>query len=464
MDAMDADHLAELSNKLGRRLASLRKAAGLTQDQVARATLVHRSYISHAECGRDLPRREFWEAADTLLLADGALLAAYDALNGIQKKRRERITPEVLRLINREDADPRHVPDQVNWAVREALTSLYDASEVDDVDRRDFLVVSGTVLTAFAHDWMLQPRSIAAAGVGRRVGHTDVDGLEQVATVRRHQHDALGGSRELLSAVGSDLRFAISLVKNGTFTDDVGRRLHAATAEFARITGNVGFEGARFGLSQRCYLAGLRAAHLSGNRALGANILAELGKHAREHERPRDAVRILQSALHGAPDLTPAVAARVHGQLAVAAARAGDAADANRAAGRSRELTAASDPAAEPPWIYWWSDGDALHLCAWTALNADRPDIAETLFEQAIAQIDAPVYRARNLALQATARLQLGELEGACGTAMEAFTLVGELEAGWVRTLLGDFRTALRPHATAAAATAYLTATADAPT
>ena len=63
---------------LGQQLAALREAAGIIQPQIARKTGYSRSSVAHAEAGRQLLTREFWQTADGLLQADGALLAGYE--------------------------------------------------------------------------------------------------------------------------------------------------------------------------------------------------------------------------------------------------------------------------------------------------------------------------------------------------------------------------------------------------
>ena len=77
-------HIAELKRALGQRIADLRRAARLTQQDVARHTFVDRTYVSHAERGLHMPERAFWVAADTYLDADGSLYTAYDELAAAQ--------------------------------------------------------------------------------------------------------------------------------------------------------------------------------------------------------------------------------------------------------------------------------------------------------------------------------------------------------------------------------------------
>jgi hypothetical protein len=93
-----------------------------------------------------------------------------------------------------------------------------------------------------------------------------------------------------------------------------GRRASAA-AEFARLAGLLAYDSNNEALAQRYFMAGLRAAHSSGNRAVGANILGFMSKQARDRD-PRDAVRLAESALVGAKDLTPAVGSWIQARLA----------------------------------------------------------------------------------------------------------------------------------------------------
>lgn len=69
-------YLVEQQRELGRYLAALRKAAGLYQSDIARAVPCHRTTVSHAEAGSQLPDSYFWELADQVTDANGALTAS----------------------------------------------------------------------------------------------------------------------------------------------------------------------------------------------------------------------------------------------------------------------------------------------------------------------------------------------------------------------------------------------------
>jgi DNA-binding XRE family transcriptional regulator len=72
--------LVEQQRALGRCLATFREAAGLFQTDIARSVPCHRTTVTHAEAGSQLPDSHFWETADRVVGANGALLAEYDSL------------------------------------------------------------------------------------------------------------------------------------------------------------------------------------------------------------------------------------------------------------------------------------------------------------------------------------------------------------------------------------------------
>lgn len=78
--ARQPPELAEQQRLLGRHLATLREAAGLYQTDIARAVPCHRTTVTHAEAGSQLPDAGFWETADKVVGAKGTLIAQYDAL------------------------------------------------------------------------------------------------------------------------------------------------------------------------------------------------------------------------------------------------------------------------------------------------------------------------------------------------------------------------------------------------
>ena len=104
--ARQPEFLTEQQRALGRYLRALREAAGLYQEDIARAVPCDRTTVTHAEAGSQLPASDFWEKADRLVDAKGDLLARYDELVGArtaylaeqQAKRRARAQATVEQL------------------------------------------------------------------------------------------------------------------------------------------------------------------------------------------------------------------------------------------------------------------------------------------------------------------------------------------------------------------------------
>jgi hypothetical protein len=71
--------LADATRTLSAGLAARRRAAGLTQPQLAALAAVSVTTIGHAETGRVWQSRRFWERADAALDAGGDLLRLHDA-------------------------------------------------------------------------------------------------------------------------------------------------------------------------------------------------------------------------------------------------------------------------------------------------------------------------------------------------------------------------------------------------
>lgn len=72
-------NLASAKRALSASLAARRRAAGLTQLQLAETVGRSLTTVGHAETGRVWQSRPFWELADKAVNAGGELLALYDA-------------------------------------------------------------------------------------------------------------------------------------------------------------------------------------------------------------------------------------------------------------------------------------------------------------------------------------------------------------------------------------------------
>jgi hypothetical protein len=72
-------HAGDTAGTLSRALAALRRAAGMTQPELAACAGYSVTTVGHAETGRLWQARAFWEKADLILAAGGELTRRYDA-------------------------------------------------------------------------------------------------------------------------------------------------------------------------------------------------------------------------------------------------------------------------------------------------------------------------------------------------------------------------------------------------
>jgi len=341
---------------------------------------------------------------------------------------------------------------QQPWDTPGTVDALATVVDADVMERRQFLALTGLTLTGVAHQWLFDPARVAASVLGKRVDHAIVDDLERVAEARRRMDDAIGGGT-LLPSVREDLRLVVALLRNSAYTDDVGRRLYGMAAEFSRLAGWLACDSEQPALAQRYFAAGLRAAHLSGDRAIGANVLGFMSVQAGRSDRPTDAIVLAESALQAERRLTPAVAASLHARLAQGAARSGDAARWRRAQERSFDLLARTVPDDEPEWIYWFNQADAEGIAGRSLLALGQFTEAEPYLQRAVSMLDPAHSRDRAVWLchLATARVRGGRVDQACSTANEAATLIRRLDSAHDERRLGDFRRAAEPYARSAA-------------
>lgn len=84
-----AGDIAVMGHDLGRQLADLRRAAGLTQHQMAKLIGYARGTLSAVESGRFEQARRFWQQCDELLNADGQLVGRFDEIKALIAAGRE---------------------------------------------------------------------------------------------------------------------------------------------------------------------------------------------------------------------------------------------------------------------------------------------------------------------------------------------------------------------------------------
>jgi hypothetical protein len=196
------------------------------------------------------------------------------------------------------------------WVAARTLEALAAFVGSDMLTRREVLAGSVGVATGGA---LLDPLTrwlgVGAVGVSARTEGTHRIGTGEVESVERATKqfaavDAeVGGGLSREAAVGQ-LKYAVDLVRYGSYSDAVGNRLLAAVAGLSGLVGWMCLDSGMSGPAQRYLLYGLQAARESTDpRAplLAVRILADLGQQLRLSGEHATAVRVLDVALGQLP-------------------------------------------------------------------------------------------------------------------------------------------------------------------
>ncbi|MFD3698771.1 transcriptional regulator [Streptomyces sp. NPDC058646] len=206
----------------------------------------------------------------------------------------------------------------------------------------------------------------------------------------------------------------------GSYPDALGRRLHRATGSLVAVAGICAYDSDAHGLAQRYFHQALRLAKASGDRGLGAYVIALLVNQSLHLREYRQAVAFAEAALRAAGrHTTPALAADLYAMQAKAYAQLGDS---GAALGCIRSAEAAADrirPGTEPDETGYVQPGLVNVQVAQALLSMGELDAAH---EQATAAVGTPAHdrgRVHRLAMLCEIQLRQGEADRAVAAAAE---------------------------------------------
>jgi hypothetical protein len=312
------------------------------------------------------------------------------------------------------------------------------------VDRHNFLVLTGAELVLPVYEWRLNPGPWAAYqdDGGRQVSTALVEDLEHLVSLRRRMDDEHGGE-PLLEMLHADLRFVVDLLKHRSYTGDVGRRLYGVAGEVARLAGWVASDSSRYAAAQQYSLAALRASAAVGDRALGVNVVGQMGIQAYSAGRIPDTTQLMDVAVTEARATPGVVQAIAWARAGRARAKAGNASAARQALDvANRSLGRAVDGDA-PAWAYWVDQTLITGVVGLSLFDlGDYPGATRELAAALESYGDAyPRDRAEWLGTIATARLRTGNIEAGCESGRTAVDLLaGQVHSARGSTVLEGFR------------------------
>ncbi len=183
-----------------------------------------------------------------------------------------------------------------------------------DLERRSVLVSAAWVASAFAGpvgEWLLNRHDeVLQEQPSRAVCPGDIDALWAMCEAFTDADLRLGGgyARDTLLHY---LNQVVLPLLHGSYTDAIGRELMAATARLCDICAYMNYDTGRQGVAQRYYIQALRLAQASGNRALGAHILADMSAQAHHLGNATQALELATAGYRTALDCgAPSTAAK----------------------------------------------------------------------------------------------------------------------------------------------------------
>ncbi|MEN3315639.1 MAG: hypothetical protein V7605_1873 [Acidimicrobiaceae bacterium] len=414
--AREPDVIVAQRRSLGERLAVFRRAAELTQTQLAFAAVCDRTAVAHVERGHSRADERFWSAVDRTCHADGALLTAYHELEAAKHQYEQQKHERELAQVRARAAQLRsEVHDPTRPAVTgSATTQPKPSSAVAEPSS----AVSLPVIEAMASAFQVADRQVG----GGQLYSSVLDYLQRNIAPRLFDSGAVGQVNDMFAAAASLTEVAGWMAHDGGH-DQVARRHFNQAYRLA---------------------AGARSAPLAGNLCASMSHLAgQLGE-------ADAAMRLARTGLgHAHTARSMQLTARLHTMRARAVAMGGD----HRACVEALEQARhALSRVAEDQPTKWVSHFDEASLASEAALCLRRLGVLGEAERQARRVIELRVgdrVRSRAFGQITLARVLVDEhqVEEAAAIGREVSVAVQSLTSARVVARLNLLADALRPHA-----------------
>ncbi|MEV5971103.1 transcriptional regulator [Streptomyces sp. NPDC051921] len=302
----------------------------------------------------------------------------------------------------------------------ERAAALWRSDEQQRPHIRGAQAVTGTPAVMPVWEWENPPEDVDVSRDGRtRVSAADVEMLSAARAHYEQMYRKAGGLATRSRIVGF-LNTETAPLLRGAYGDALGRRLHRATGGLVAVAGICAYDSDAQGLAQRYFHQALRLAKASGDRGLGAYVVALLVNQSLFMGEYRQAVAFAEAALRSAGrEITPALAADLTAMQAKAYAHLGDGASAVACIRRAEAEAERISPGTEPAETGYVQPGLVNVQVAEALLSLGELAAAH---EHAEAAVGTPAHdrgRVHRLAMLCQIELRQGEQDRAARTAVE---------------------------------------------
>jgi hypothetical protein len=326
-----------------------------------------------------------------------------------------------------------------------------------DMERRAVLLESAWIAAAFAtptREWLLDwAEDDTSHTGGRRVGAVEVDVVWSMCQSFADADHRLGGGYARSTLIHYVNQVVIPLL-DGTYSEETGRLLMAATARLCDLAGFMAFDSGAQGLGQRYYIQGLRLAQASRDRASGAAILGNMAMQAHYLGNAVEACSLARAGQRAAAESgSYANLARCYAMEARAHARQRDDKRCGQAMARAERALEKVRHDEEPFWVRFFTV-DQLHAeFTYAAVDLGRSGDVRA-FAPAVITASDVMERRRVLVTAALASSYLAENGGAakvdvdqaCATLRQTVPLVHVLTTKRGVEAINQVRRQLAPY------------------
>ena len=249
------------------------------------------------------------------------------------------------------------------WQPTPTVEAIYGITRSDlMLDRRQALktasVTAGLPLIDPIQRWLTATVALpTAADHTGRVGEEDVAQIEAAARVFR-SWESSGGTMARKAVIGQ-LNQVAELLRD-RHPGAITARLFHVMAELAKTAASMSWDCGLQATAQKYYVLALQAVRFTGDKALGANILASMARQLLYLGRPGDALELIRLAQDGSRQIaTPRVHAMLATREAWAYANLGRIEAFRRATATAEELYASAGPRDnDPHWIGYFTEAE----------------------------------------------------------------------------------------------------------
>jgi hypothetical protein len=298
------------------------------------------------------------------------------------------------------------------------------------------------------------------SGRSRRVGPDQVNAIRDTFSQFQEMDVIGGGGDDVRRLVAAYLTEHVMPIVREPQSPGIQEALYEVASEQTYLAGWMAFDSGRHGLAQRYLIQSLRLAQASGNRVLGAHILAGMSDQATQLGHPSEGLSLAQAGRHGLRGLTAPAAltdllvleARAHAVMgdAMSTVHAIDAAE------RSYDQIA---PQNEAEWARFIDEGYVTGEIANSLRDIRDSGNADRFATQSVAACRLQNRNRRaslSYAALAASHVQRNDLEAAADAATHALDMANGVPSIRCTMALDGIRGRLAPHTANAAVGSFM--------